>query len=164
MEVVPPLYWEHSIFSWGHWTFSWGRCTCREDVAPFHWWWYVSLRLWDVALYDDGAPWCDVWASWWWYGTFWWDLTPLGGMRHLLEMKCYTLSWKRFTFEPLLIILEWAVPFMRPHLPHMWDLEHFYVGQFDVWATLLRLGGIIGGLRDLSTHVSWIFYVMLPYL
>jgi hypothetical protein len=39
-----------------------------------------------------------------------------------------------------------------------------FMGRFDVKARLLHLGGIVGVLRDLSTLVSWITYVMLPYL
>jgi hypothetical protein len=49
-------------------------------------------------------------------------------------------------------------------MPHVWPLACNHDGRFDIKASSLHLGGIVVGLGDLSTLVSWIFYVFLPYL
>jgi hypothetical protein len=49
-------------------------------------------------------------------------------------------------------------------MPHVWPLACIYEVLFIIREHLLHFGGIIRGISDLSTLVSWIFYVLLSYI
>jgi len=131
------------------------------------------MRTWHFC-WDVLAPIGDDMAPWWWdIAPFHDDMEPIDEMSHLLGDD---MSLWDETFH----LLEGTFHFWNPytwflsesstlwgHTCHTCEIDHWtciYGGCLILWSYLLHFGAIVGGLSDLSTLVSWIFYVLFLYL